>query len=129
MTLHDPSAPTPGTVVAENLGDWRGQSVVDPDGEKVGSFDELFYDTETDAPAFIAVKSGVIGKHLTLVPLAGATVGRDYVRVAHSKAQVKDAPNHDTDTELSVADETAVYGYYGVAYAPAGQGARRLAKR
>jgi hypothetical protein len=129
MTLHDPSAPTPGTVVAENLGDWRGQSVVDPDGEKVGSFDELFYDTETDAPAFIAVKSGVIGKHLTLVPVAGASVGPDYVRVAHSKAQIKDAPNHDTDVELSASDEATVYGYYQLPYAPAGQGARRLARR
>jgi hypothetical protein len=117
------------SIAAENLADWRGQSVVDPDGEKIGSLEELFYDGETDTPAFIAVKSGLIGKHLTLVPLAGASVGRDYVRVAHSKASVKDAPNHDTDTELTVEDETTVYGYYGLSYATAGQGARRLARR
>src|SRR3954466_14755012 len=129
MTIHDPGAPASSSVAAENLGDWRGQSVVDPDGEKVGSFDELFYDSETDNARLIAVKSGVIGKQLTLVPVAGASVGPDYVRVAHSKAQIKDAPNHDTDTELSATDETAVYGHYGLAYAPAGQGARRLARR
>ena len=116
-------------IAVESLADWRGQSVVDPDGEKIGSLEELFYDGETDMPAFIAVKSGLIGKHLTLVPLEGASVGRDYVRVAHSKAQVKNAPDQDTDTELSVADETAVYGYYGLSYATAGNGARRLAKR
>jgi hypothetical protein len=116
-------------IAVENLGAWRGQDVVDPDGEKIGSLEELFYDGETDTPAFIAVKSGLIAKHLTLVPLAGASVGRDYVRVAHSKAHVKDAPNHDTDTELTVEDETTVFGYYGLSYATAGQGARRLARR
>ena len=116
-------------IAVESLGDWRGQGVVDPDGEKIGSLEEVFYDGETDTPAFIAVKSGLIGKHLTLVPLAGASAGRDYVRVAHSKAKVKDAPNHDTDAELSVEDETTVYGYYGLSYTTAGNGARRLAKR
>ena len=121
MTVND--------INVENLGDWRGQNVVDPDGEKIGSLEELFYDGETDTPAFIAVKSGLIGKHLTLVPLAGASVGRDYLRVAHRKARVKDAPDHDTDTELTVEDETTAYGYYGLTYATAGHGARRLAKR
>ena len=120
---------TVNEITVESLGDWQGQNVVDPDGEKIGSLEELFYDGETDTPAFIAVKSGRIGKHLTFVPLAGASVGRDYVRVAHSKARVKDAPNFDTDTELSVEDETSVYGYYGLSYATAGHGARRLAKR
>src|SRR3954451_11400757 len=100
MTVNQPAAPPTSIIAAENLGDWRGQSVQDPDGEKVGTLEELFYDSETDAPAFIAVKSGLIGKHLTLVPLAGASVGRDYLRVAHSKARIKDAPDHDTDAEL-----------------------------
>jgi hypothetical protein len=129
MTLNDVSAATSATIAVENLGDWRGQSVVDPDGEKLGSLEELYYDGETDTPAFIAVKSGLIGKRLTFVPLADATAGRDYVRVAHSKSRVKDAPSFDTDTELTVEDETSVYGYYGLSYATAGHGARRLAKR
>src|SRR3954466_13365579 len=127
--LDDPRAAAASVIAVESLGDWCGQPVVDPDGEKLGTLDEVFYDSETDTPAFVAVKSGVIGKHLTLVPLAGASAGRAYVRVAHSKAQVKDAPNHDTDTELSLADETAIYGHYGIAHTPVGDGARRLAKR
>src|SRR3954451_9553632 len=129
MTVNQPAAPPTSIIAAENLGDWRGQSVVDPDGEKVGSLEELFYDAETDLPTFIAVKSGLISKHLTLVPLAGATVGRDYVRVAHTKALIKNAPNHDTDVELTTEDETNAYSHYGLSYVPAGQGARRLAKR
>ena len=118
-----------GGFPAEDITAWRGQDVLDPEGEKLGKLEELYYDGETDAPLFIAVKSGLVGKKLTLIPLAGASVSPDYVRVAHTKSAVKDAPSFGTDTELSVEDETTVYGAWGLQYAPVGAGARRLAKR
>jgi len=113
----------------ENLGDWRGQDVVDPNGDKLGKLEELYYDGETDEPAFVAVKSGLVSKSVTLVPLARASVGRDFVRVDRRKAVVKKAPSFDTDTELSLDDEAATYQHYSLDYTPAGEGARRLAKR
>lgn len=118
-----------GGFPAEDITAWRGQDVLDPDGEKLGKLEELYYDGETDTPMFIAVKSGLVGKKLTLIPLAGATVSPDYVRVAHTKKTVKDAPSFGTDTELTVDDETTVYAGWGVPYAPVGAGTRRLAKR
>ena len=122
-----PATPTT-PIVAEDIKEWRGEDVLDPAGEKLGKLDEVYYDTETDQPGFAAVKSGVIGKHVTLVPLAGATVGHDFLRVTASKDQVKNAPSLDPDAELSAEDEASSYGYFGLDYAPAGQGARRLAK-
>jgi hypothetical protein len=116
-------------VMAENVADWKGQEVLDLDGEKVGKLEDVFYDGETDEPAFAAVKSGVIGKHLTLVPLGGASVAPGHLRVGYRKSAVKDAPSFDTDAELSLDDEAEAYRFYGLAYAPAGAGARRLAKR
>ena len=116
-------------IPVENIGDWRGQDVIDPVGEKLGKLEEVYYDGETDDPAFAAVKSGFVSKSLTFVPLDQASVGREYVRVNHGKNQLKQAPSFDTDAELSLDDEAAIYGYYGVEYAPAGTGARRLAKR
>jgi hypothetical protein len=120
---------TPSTpIVAEDIKAWQGDDVLDPGGEKLGKLDEVYYDTETDQPGFATVKSGLIGKHVTLVPLAGATVGHDHVRVAIAKDQFKNAPSFDTDTELSADDEASAYGYFGIDYRTAGQGARRLAK-
>jgi hypothetical protein len=116
-------------IPAENLVDWKGQDVVDPDSQKIGKLEDLYYDGETDAPAFLTVKGGLVKKRLTLIPLAGASVGRDFVRVRPTKKQVGDAPSFDPDEELSADDEAAAYRFYGVPYAPAGQGARRLAKR
>jgi hypothetical protein len=116
-------------IPVENIGDWRGQEVVDPNGEKLGRLEQIYYDGETDEPAFAAVKTGLVSKSLTLVPLARASVGRDYVRVARYKGVFKKAPSFDTDHELTLDDEAATYEHYSLDYAPAGSGARRLAKR
>jgi hypothetical protein len=120
---------TAPVIPVENLADWRGQDVVDIDGEKLGSLEHVLYDVEVDEPAFIAVKSGTLGKRLTLVPLTRATAGRTYVRVAGGKAGFKDAPSFQPGTELSAEDEERVYEYFKLEYAPAGRGARRLARR
>jgi PRC-barrel domain protein len=112
----------------EDIKDWRGQDVVDPGGDKLGKLEEIYYDMDSDVPAFAAVKTGRIGKHLSLVPLSGASVGQAYLRVARAKAEFKDAPNFDPDTELTLDDEAAAFRHYGIDYAPAPSGARRLAK-
>jgi hypothetical protein len=77
----------------------------------------------------VAVKSGLVGKHLSLVPLMGASAGPDHLRVAHDKKAVKDAPDFETDTELAQEDEAEVFAYYGLSYTPTVQGGRRLARR
>jgi sporulation protein YlmC with PRC-barrel domain len=116
-------------IPVENIADWRGQDVVDQKGEKLGKLEEVYFDGETDEPAFAAVKSGLVSKSITLVPLSKASVGREYVRVDQAKADVKKAPSFDTDAELSLNEEARVYRHYGLEYSPAGSGARRLAKR
>src|SRR5215217_1242120 len=84
-TMTDPVAATSNSIVIEDIKDWRGQDVVDSEGDKLGKLEEVYYDTESDVPAFCAVKSGLVGKHITLVPLAGATAGQSYIRVATAK--------------------------------------------
>ncbi|MEA2625715.1 MAG: hypothetical protein QOD06_1760 [Candidatus Binatota bacterium] len=116
-------------IPVENITDWRGQDVLDAVGEKLGKLEEIYFDGETDAPVFAAVKSGRLSKSLTLVPLGEASVGREYVRVNRAKGEFKKAPSFDTDVELTLDDESATYRHYGLDYTPAGEGARRLAKR
>lgn len=116
-------------IPVENITDWRGQEVVDRKGDKLGKLEEVYFDGETDAPAFISIKSGLVNKSITLVPLTGASVGREYVRVDQAKGDVKKAPSFDTDSEFSLNDEARAYRYFGMEYEPAGEGARRLAKR
>jgi hypothetical protein len=127
MTI-PPAVTTTTTIPIEDIKEWSGQDILDSHGDKLGKLEEVFYDTETDIPAFAAVTSGRFGKHLTLVALSGASAGRNYLRVAVDKDQFKKAPSFDPSAELSIDDEASAYGYYGLEYQPAGQGARRLAK-
>ena len=115
-------------IAIEDVKEWRGEDIIDPQSEKLGKLEDVYYDTDTDAPAFAAVKSGLLGKHITLVPLAGATAGRSYVRVRADKDEFKGAPSFDPDAELSADDEAGTYRYFGLDYRPAAAGARRLAK-
>src|SRR3954471_9521115 len=115
-------------IPVENITDWRGQDVLDAVGEKLGKLEEVYFDGETDEPTFVAVKSGTISKSLTLVPLARASVGREYLRVDRGKGEFKKAPSFDTDVELSLDDEAATFRHYGLDYTPAGEGAPRTGR-
>ena len=115
---------------AENLRDWRGEKVIDPEGSKIGELEAIYVDTATDEPAFATVRVGMIGRHrLIFVPLAGATVTPGAVRVRYDKKLVSDAPGIDTDGELAAADEPGVFAHYNLPYQPGAAGERRLARR
>ncbi len=115
---------------AENLRDWRGEKVIDPDGDKIGDLEAVYVDTATDQPAFATVKVGFVSRHrLVFVPLVGATVLPSAVRVRYDKKMVGDAPAIDLDGELAAADEPKVFAHYNVPYQPGSAGERRLARR
>lgn len=115
---------------AENIRDWRGKSVVDEGGGKIGSLEAVYVDTSTDQPSFASVEVGLVGrKRLIFVPLTGATVSPDHVKVTVAKKQAKDAPAIDTDGELLAENEPAVFQHYGLSYQPGANGERRLARR
>ena len=68
-------------------------------------------------------------RRLVFVPLNQATVGPGYLKVAHDRKQVKDAPSIGTDGELPAGDEEAVFRHYGLACRPGANGERLLARR
>jgi hypothetical protein len=115
---------------AENLRDWRGQKVIDPQGDKIGDLEAVYVDTATDEPSFATVRVGIIGRHrLVFVPLDGASVKPDAVRVRHDKKLVGDAPSIEVDGELTAGDEPKVFTHYGLPYVTGAAGERRLARR
>lgn len=114
-----------------NVAEWHGKTLVDVDGEKIGNLEDVYVDVETDLPQFATVKEGLIGRHLTFVPLGGINVGPDDLRVTVTKRQVQDAPNIEQHgEELSQADESALYHHYELNYTPPNiESGRRLARR
>jgi uncharacterized protein YrrD len=119
------------TVAYRDLSDWNGKDLVDRDGERIGKLEDVYFDVETDQPQFATVKEGLIGRHLTFVPLNEVTLGPDNLQVSASKAEVKGAPNLDMEgDELSQSDESTLYHYYQLNYTPSDTpSGRRLARR
>jgi PRC-barrel domain len=118
-------------VMHREIAEWRGRVLVDSAGERIGKLEEVYFDIETDEPQFGTVKEGLIGRHLTFVPLTGITIGPDNLQVPVTKARVKSAQNIALQGgELTQADESALYHHYQLNYtAPETQSGRRLARR
>src|SRR4051794_34291938 len=115
---------------AENLRDWRGEKIIDPNGDKIGELEAVYVDTASDEPAFVTARVGIVGRHrLVFVPVDGATVTPSAVRVRYDKKLVGDAPSIDTDGELAAADEPRVFAHYNLPYQTGAAGERRLARR
>ena len=114
-----------------NVGAWHGKMLLDRNGEKIGKLQDVYIDVETDQPQFATVKEGIVGRHLTFVPLGGIQIGPDDLQVTVTKAQVKSAPDIDMHgDELTQNDESALYHHYELNYAPTDmESGRRLARR
>jgi uncharacterized protein (TIGR02271 family) len=105
---------------------WRGQTLLDSDGDKIGTIEEIYLDAGTDEPEWAVVKTGLFGNKSSFVPISEANPSGDGVRVAFDKATVKDAPNVDPDGRLSQQEERELYAHYRREYSefsgPGGSG-------
>jgi uncharacterized protein (TIGR02271 family) len=100
--------------------DFRGRTVVDRDGQKIGKVDDLYLDREGGRPEWALVNTGLFGTKKTFVPLRGASPTGEDVQLPIAKDQVKDAPSIEADEELSEAEERRLFEHYGVPYTTEG---------
>jgi stress response protein YsnF len=84
--------------------EWRGRTVVDRNGERIGTLDELYLD-ERDEPAWATVRAGVLGLRSSLVPLSNMKPVGEELEVPYDRQRVKDAPAIEPSEQ--VADEDA----------------------
>ncbi|HMJ04022.1 MAG TPA: PRC and DUF2382 domain-containing protein [Conexibacter sp.] len=96
--------------------EWRGREVVDNNGDKIGSLEEVYLDTGSGRPEWATVNTGMFGRKQSFVPLRDADPVGGKVAVPYSKDQVKDAPSVDPDGDLSPEEEERLYAHYGVAF-------------
>lgn len=103
----------------DQIEEWLGQDVLDSQDERVGKLEDVYYSSAGGEAVFASVKSGLLGRRSSVVPLAGASVGRDYIRVGYTKAQIEDAGS-DVETSDGLSRETAseLGGAYGIELRP-----------
>ena len=91
-----------------------GGTAYSSDGEKIGSIGTVYLDNDSGQPAWVTVKTGLFGSNESFVPLDQAEQTDDGIRVPYDKDRVKNAPNIETDRELSEQEEDQLYSYYGL---------------
>lgn len=114
-----------------NASEWLGKVVIDCEGARVGKLHDVYFDVETDEPMFGTVKEGLIGRHLTFVPLTDVEVGPDEIRIHVTKACVHSAPDlDDPDQGMTPAQESLLYHHFEMNYtAPTSESGRRLTRK
>jgi hypothetical protein len=89
--------------------------VVDADGTKIGSVEQIFTTADSGDPAFVTVRTGLFGMSETFVPLAGASLAESVIKVDFAKDKVKAGPRIDSDRgQITEAQEQELYAYYGL---------------
>lgn len=103
--------------------DLYNATVYDRDGSKVGRVQQVYLDDSSGSPSWITVNTGFFGTNESLVPLEGAGMNEDILKVPFDKQQIKDAPNYDPGHHLDERDEDDLYRHYGLTGGtPAGTG-------
>lgn len=96
----------------EQIEEWLGQDVVDCDGEKIGKLEDVYFEADSRTAVFGCVKAGMLGRKHFLVPLAGASLSRDHVRVDYHRDQIKDGPQAESGATLESAAEQELARHY-----------------
>ena len=92
---------------------WRGRDVLDAEGHRVGCLEEVYLDDATDQPRWAAVRERPVGRELSLVPLANATMHADYVAVPVTSHAIYHAPHIDSARELTGEEAASLERHYG----------------
>ncbi|MGY1649599.1 PRC-barrel domain-containing protein [Geodermatophilus sp. SYSU D01119] len=95
----------------DQVTDWIGKTVVDRDGNEIGTVTALLADDDTGQPEWLyADHAG----STVVVPLVGATGSGEHVQVAVERGLVDGAPRYGESRELSTDQEAALYRHYGI---------------
>lgn len=97
-----------------NLDEVQNGTVVDQNGDKIGSVGQIYLDDVTDQPTWVTVNTGLFGNKESFIPLNGANISGSEIRVPYTKDFVKDAPNVDDDGHIGEAEQDELYRYYSM---------------
>jgi hypothetical protein len=97
------------TYEVEELKTLAGHEVVDAEGRTVGYIDLVFRDEATGRPQWLGIWDGLPdGKPRTLVPLKGAEVIDDAVRLPWDAETIRSAPSYEQHGDVVIGDDEAI---------------------
>ena len=98
---------------------WTGHELLDVNGDKIGSIEDVRYGDATGGLKWLLVKTGLFGTKKILVPAGEVRASEDALVVPYAKDRVKDAPGVDVDETFTTEEEQNMCAYYGLDYVSA----------
>jgi hypothetical protein len=91
---------------------WRSRSLVARDGQTIGTIAAVF-PGRSGQTAWVLVHTGFFGIRATVVPVVGAIVDGEDIRVPYRKSFVSKAPNIEPAPRLTRDQSERLCDYYG----------------
>jgi sporulation protein YlmC with PRC-barrel domain len=91
-----------------------GNTLVDRNGEKVGVVGEIYLDDVTGRPEWFRVSTALVSGRQSFVPIGGAQLLGDSVRVAYDATTIEAAAVFSIDAHLPQEDVDRLRAHYGV---------------
>ena len=95
---------------------WTGHELLDANGEKIGTIEDVRYGDATAGLKWLVVKVGLLGTKRILVPAGEVRETEGALSVPYDKALVKDAPGAKDEGWLSSQEERTICAYFGLDY-------------
>jgi stress response protein YsnF len=92
-----------------------GTTAYGTDGDKLGTVEHFFVDDRSGAPTWVAVSTGLLGTHSSIVPAVDAAFADGSLRLPVSRDAVRHAPAVSGDQHLDPAEEDRLRAHYGLA--------------
>jgi sporulation protein YlmC with PRC-barrel domain len=99
------------TLTRDDLVEMQGVDVVDANGERIGSLEDVYYDDDTGRAEWIGIGTGIFGLRRRVVPVEGARREGDAIRVPYPKDVVKHSPTVDGE-HIAPELEAQLYEHY-----------------
>jgi PRC-barrel domain len=90
-----------------------GLRVIGREDVTLGVVEDVYADIRTGRPQWAAIRSGLFGTDVSLVPLAGAEHDDCSLRVPYGTRELRNAPHRAPGIMMSHKEETNLFRYYG----------------
>jgi hypothetical protein len=100
---------------AQEVLGWRGWSVVDRDGEAVGTVAEIYLEPGSEEPNWLLLDVKGFRAEPAFVPARLAEAAGEGLKLAVARELVTEAPRPTADGRLSAAEAAGLRAHYGPA--------------
>jgi sporulation protein YlmC with PRC-barrel domain len=90
-----------------------GLPVIGSRDAALGTVEDVYADIRSGRPQWAAVKSGLFGTDVSLIPLTRAECDDRSLRIPYSVQEVRDAPHRAPGAMMSHKEEANLFRHYG----------------